>query len=47
MWSGVFNRLSIFALGICIGCDDNDSIVVFDVKTAKENPIRWVRASQN
>lgn len=32
MWSGIFNRLPIFVLGICIGCDDNDSIVVFDMK---------------
>lgn len=32
MWSGIFNRLPIFVLGICIGCDKNDSIVVFDVK---------------
>lgn len=32
MWSGIFNRLPIFVLGICIGCDDNDSIVVFNVK---------------
>lgn len=32
MWTGIFNRLPIFVLGICIGCDENERIPVFDVK---------------